>query len=174
MASWRIRKWTSPKQLERSGRRQAIKDKSSDAALPYVRHKCDKMQTVYFEDPEEGSKKGWVRVNDPYCEEMQLWVVPSDADEDSPDTSSAPIFVPYKDFRPKPEVTITENSLQSIQPESPRVSPVRAPKKKVTFTPDVPVIENALAELVSSQQSKTPFYCSTMNVVYHVILNTVV
>jgi hypothetical protein len=107
------------------------------------------MDIVYFWDvADDVVKRGWVRVNDPFYEQMQVWVVPN-GDTDLPEMNSPALFVPYKDFRCKPDVEAESDAETNDADDSIVHSPPRVAKKKpsATGTPKV-LIEDVLTKLM--------------------------
>jgi hypothetical protein len=125
-----------------------MKNKSSDAALSYTRQNCEEGDIVYYMDTEEVIKRGWVRVNDPFLEQMELWVHATD-DDNFPDKNVAPIFVLYKNFRNKPQEE-SEDILGTCE-EDEVFSPPPPPSKKPSQnkTRYIPTIDDALADIVA-------------------------
>jgi hypothetical protein len=118
------------------------------ATLPYTRQKCERGDIVYVLESNE-IKKAWVNINDPFYEEMQVWLLSDDAE--SPNTNEMAIHVSYIDFRPQPETCPTPESEaeEVVEPDVPKA----APKKSTTsVSPQSPIIENALLEIVTQCQ----------------------
>jgi hypothetical protein len=47
--------------------------------------------------------QGWIHVNDPFLQQMEVWHRESPTMPAEPDKTSPPVFVSYRDIRPKPE-----------------------------------------------------------------------
>ena len=61
---------------------------------------------MYFSDPDsEEIQSGWVKVNDPFVQQMLLWTT---GDDQGPDVNSPCVFVSYDQFRPVPDTEDTE------------------------------------------------------------------
>jgi hypothetical protein len=113
--------------------------------LPYSRQKSERGDIVYFLGDDISVKKAWININDPFLEQMQVFVLSNDAD--TPDTNEETTYVPYSELRPQPQsiqAPPSQESDEEIQEPVLRVQP-----KKRTPHADVPAIEDALSDILN-------------------------
>jgi hypothetical protein len=149
---WNIRKWTDPKkeELQRAGRRESLK-----MCLPFVAKNCQKDEKIYFMDFEDDcAKPGWIHTNDPFLEQMQVWVVADEANPDSPNRNLPPAFVLYKHLRAREQAVATQIEVTDSEDDFPKVTPPRPrpPKRTIDAVNAVPAhsIQDTLTNLASS------------------------
>lgn len=157
---WPLRKWTDPKitenVTERSARRKTILQKTADADLPRKRKNFCRNDTVHFLDEldagEEVVSCGWVKTNDPFLNQMWVWVAESE-DQEAADQDAQAQCVSYRNICARPvKVERPDDAGEDVtQPEvteEPAVIAVRR-KKAAPVADDSPIIADALKFFIS-------------------------
>jgi hypothetical protein len=156
-ARWNIRKWTNGLSASRK-RAEEIKATKLDSCLEKKgmrkRKACETNDEIFFFDTEtETTKRAWVYINDPFREEMRVWV--AEDDQEVPDKTMATIYVAYRDFRagldPPQEVVDPQDDDETT------AEIAAPPRKRRAIQPilSAPIINTAFEETLQSTGGKS-------------------
>lgn len=152
-AHWNIRKWTDGLSAGRK-RAEEIQATKLDNCLEKKgmrkRKACETNDEIFFFDAEtETTKRAWVYINDPFREEMRVWV--AEDDQEVPDKTMATIYVAYRDFRAglDPPQVVDPQDVDDETATETTALPRRRPRAAQPI-PSAPIINAAFEETLQS------------------------
>lgn len=154
---WRIRKWTDGNRT-RLTRQETIKAQVLDKALPRWREKYETNDEVIFYDAEnDRNVKGWVSVNDPFNEQMEVWPANSNEEQEA-DKNTSPIFIAYENIRASlneaMDVTPHNSTTHADEDRGEINVPPRKRSRQSTTTDNTPIIKLYLEETLKRTDGK--------------------